>query len=1096
MTSRRSLACSTINARNVLRVKLTMKSPHENRKTPPKNALYDAFASHATDPDSRLVRRVKADLEAFHLRPGVQDRYRSLTEQTFEAIRICVDGIDFVFPKSDPEEEEPIDALVQSYLARSTSLLVFSGTETKDHPWVNQEIDWFFALRPNGEVHFALTHAPDPANHDRFMPPALSDRPMGLFSDLRGFYRRRFANIVVRRSTRLRSLLASAPRWISVRDYEEELARLAVRLLSNRGDHAFAVEDLEKSFETALRVSRRRSRTVWGVFGAAFLAMAIGLLNTALNLTEEQGLRTNRIWTSRADLLRADLDASLMDSLALSVNAMANGDRLEGPRGLVETMQRLVPSEVIYRRIGDVHSGAAGARRAHIETLTELDPGKEALIGGIDGYLVLLDLVAGQEVAELYLDHTRILDIAVLPDERGIAVATQTGMFFVHLQGEGRDRSFELIARSQYAKRVFSVAYDPVWNRIVRGDIDGRVMAFPVPEAGDNWEGHLLYQFFDPDFADPGQKSEIPGSVSSFVLRVLPDGTVRGFFTSYSHFAGAIDLTETGASEVWPKFFDSNSALSSIDVNADGTVAVVTDLKGQILVLSGETGTLLAETFAYQSVSASLSQDLSGEYKIARPDVAGNVSLALHPSGQFFGVSSHDQTTKFFSTREQSAGGMAAAVHDRMARDIVFSADGLSGYTMSDDGVLQRIRPLEIYEDLRIRGVRSAYPIAGTDSVLLKPDTGGPWLWSAKDGFRPAPGAPEPPGNWTMLPGNPTRLISFGAQTHLFAVSAERVVSICEGKSIEQMLNLGQEEDIRIGYFLGPSGRIVFPSINIEESTKRLFEFDPSACNGNLLNPDAVPEDAKITVSAGVIAVETSPSILRFWVADEGTFKPHQISLPETVIESIAFGPAGTPSLSVQRALSNDARRLCLCSQPSDRTAGCSSAYAQACETVALPENWAYATAVETSSSGARFIVHGQRGAVGILQMPFSPWQSPRVIEVSPAKVRGRQAPFAFNIDETLLAVPGNDTDILILDLSDLSPLSLLPSPGRPVALAFHGDFLLSAEGSGEDKIVRLQSWRAEDLIARSCAYWHDGVTTRPPPGVPATQPRSAFCPY
>ena len=102
-----------------------MRSPSELKMTDPETALYDAFASHATDPDSRLVRHVKADLEAFHLRPGVQERYRAVTGETFDPLRICVDGMDFAFPKSDPDEESPIDALVQSYLTRSRSLLVF-----------------------------------------------------------------------------------------------------------------------------------------------------------------------------------------------------------------------------------------------------------------------------------------------------------------------------------------------------------------------------------------------------------------------------------------------------------------------------------------------------------------------------------------------------------------------------------------------------------------------------------------------------------------------------------------------------------------------------------------------------------------------------------------------------------------------------------------------------------------------------------------------------------------------------------------------------------------------------------------------------------
>lgn len=1072
-----------------------MRSPSELEMTDPETALYDAFASHATDPDSRLVRRVKADLEAFHLRPGVQERYRAVTGETFDPLRICVDGMDFAFPKSDPDEETPIDALVQSYLTRSRSLLVFSGTETKDHPWVNREIEWFFSLRSEGEVHFALTHAPDPAEQARFMPPALLGRSMGLFSDLRGFYRRRFVTFGLRTSERTKTLLASVPKWISVRAYEEELARLAVRLLSNRGAHAFAVEDLEKSFEAALRTSKRRRQAVWAVVSVVMLALIAGLGNTALTLTEEQRLRTNRIWTSRADLLRSDLNASLMDSLALSVNAMANGDRSDAPRGLVETMQRLVPSEVIYRRIGDDSGNGPAARRAHIETLTELVPGKEALTGGIDGHLVLLDLQSGQEVTELYLDHTRILDIAVLPGARDFAVATQSGMYFVQLQGEGQDRKFEEIAHSGYDKRVFSVAYDPVWNRLVRGDIDGRVMAFPFPTKGAEWRGTLLYQFYDPDLADPGETSNIPGSVSDFGLRVLPDGTVRGFFTSYSHFAGAIDLTETGAEEVWPQYFDSNSALSAIDVTPDVALVVVTDLDGRILVLDGQTGAQIGETYSHQTNPASLAQDLSGAYALARPEAAGNVALELHPSGQFFGVSSHDHTTKFFATRGQSSGGMAAAVHDRMARDVVFSGDGVTGYTMSDDGALQRIRPLDSYETLRLRGVRDGHPIAGTDNVIFRPDTGGPWFWSPESGFNPAPGAPDPSGNWDILTTKTTILTYFGADTRLFAVSETKVTPLCSGQTIEQTLGLTTDEDIRAAHSLGPDGRIVFPAIHIDNGTKRLFVFDPSGCTGVLLGAAPLQEDAKITVSAGVVTVQTTPNKVQFWVAENGAFRSQEVFHPDIRVESIAFGSKGASSLSVLRAPSNDTRQLCLCSASSGGASECHDASTQTCAQVQLPEDWPDVSAVASSPTGAHFIVHGLDGAIGILKKPRWPWQSPQVIEVSPAKVRGREGPVAFDTHETKLAVPGDDTGIRIIDLSDLSTLSVLPTPGRPSALAFHGDQVLSTEGSRENRVVRLQPWQADDLIRRACSYWHAGVTTQTPPGVPAIQPRSAFCP-
>lgn len=52
---------------------------------------YDAFASHATDPDGALVRRVKATLEGFHKRAGVPERYADASGGTpLEPLTVCV----------------------------------------------------------------------------------------------------------------------------------------------------------------------------------------------------------------------------------------------------------------------------------------------------------------------------------------------------------------------------------------------------------------------------------------------------------------------------------------------------------------------------------------------------------------------------------------------------------------------------------------------------------------------------------------------------------------------------------------------------------------------------------------------------------------------------------------------------------------------------------------------------------------------------------------------------------------------------------------------------------------------------------------------
>ena len=66
---------------------------------------------------------------------------------------------------------------------------------------------------------------------------------------------------------------------------------------------------------------------------AMLLVASVWLILTIMGLAEEQRLRTNRIWTQQADLMRGELGAGLINSLAYSMSAIANGDVRDGPRG-------------------------------------------------------------------------------------------------------------------------------------------------------------------------------------------------------------------------------------------------------------------------------------------------------------------------------------------------------------------------------------------------------------------------------------------------------------------------------------------------------------------------------------------------------------------------------------------------------------------------------------------------------------------------------------------------------------------------------------------------------------------------------------------
>lgn len=129
-----------------------------------------------------------------------------------------------------------------------------------------------------------------------------------------------------------------------------------------------------------------------------------------------------------------------------------------------------------------------------------------------------------------------------------------------------------------------------------------------------------------------------------------------------------------------------------------------------------------------------------------------------------------------------------------------------------------------------------------------------------------------------------------------------------------------------------------------------------------------------------------------------------------------------------------------------------------------------------------------------MLEVPSWPWQRPAIRPVAPRQTRPVSVPFAFSETESALAVPNDDTRIRIIDPSDLSVLSLLPTPGRVYALAFDGKHLISTDGANEDASLRVRPRVPEDILARACVFWPKGSLLATPAGVPDIRPRSDFC--
>jgi WD40 repeat protein len=255
--------------------------------------VYDGFASYATDPDGNLVRAVETLLEGFHRRPD-------LPPQTARQIELCVDGRDFVFPKRS--RSEPIDAIgpvVRAYQGRSRSLIVFCGPLSREHPWIKKEIEWWIEDRPGDPIYFALTHGANPDKLPENMPAPLVERGGGdnvIFFDLRGFYVRR--QIFFHSRGRRGQVYDEAPNWRSVRQFHEEVAKLAATLVSDATGKAIAVADLVAAYADSERRAkrRRRLRQALGV-----LAMAVVIMVASIWLDRVAQTRQTIALSSKAE---------------------------------------------------------------------------------------------------------------------------------------------------------------------------------------------------------------------------------------------------------------------------------------------------------------------------------------------------------------------------------------------------------------------------------------------------------------------------------------------------------------------------------------------------------------------------------------------------------------------------------------------------------------------------------------------------------------------------------------------------------------------------------------------------------------------------
>ncbi|MER9758461.1 PQQ-binding-like beta-propeller repeat protein [Mesorhizobium sp. M0138] len=435
--------------------------------------VYDAFGSHATDPDGDLLRVIESAVEGFHQRTDVPKQY-------LRDLQLCVDGRDFVFPRRGREQAAvTIETVVRAYQRRSRALVVFAGPQSRDHPWVNKEIEWWAEERPDGPVYFALTHGESPSDPSVFMPSALLARGGGdttVFFDLRGYYRRQ--NLVQaflslwRGGAREQALRREARNWKSVRSFDEEKTKLVARLVSDATDNAVSVADLEAAYAKADRRAKIR-RTVATTIVSMFLLAAIGFAGL-----QYLDARTRQMESLSRQLALTSREADGADQqILISLQAFQQAPTAEAFRTLYE-------QAVKWRNLERLISVGQS-----VEALAVL--GGSVFAGLEDGSLLKIAPASGKIEGQLSFLHSTGRVTAMLVAGTDVWVGHEDGTLDVLRDAELfksenlRQMRSRPPARPRLDSSILSLAATN--DTIVAGTGDGEVVALDTMTGKQRW---------------------------------------------------------------------------------------------------------------------------------------------------------------------------------------------------------------------------------------------------------------------------------------------------------------------------------------------------------------------------------------------------------------------------------------------------------------------------------------------------------------------------------------------------------------------------------------------------------------------------------
>jgi hypothetical protein len=1060
---------------------------------------YDAFATHATDPDGALVRAVEALLEGYYRRPGLPAKYA-------RELELCVDGRDFIFPRRDRVHgaaRDVIEPIVRAYQHRSRALIVFCGPLSVDHPWIDSEIRWWAQERPGAPVYFALTHGANPAADAMNMPRALIERGGGdtdVFFDLRGFYLKRSAFLSnLSETDRRRSLHAEAHAWHSVREFDEEVGKLAARLVSDATNEELSLSELEAAYAVSERAAKRRRRINQGTWATVVVCLMVMLAFGFMSLRETQSRAIINAWQEQAEALAHGGGIDLIKALANSASAVISGDATadnNGANTLMRISQSLLPVELIANSL-------PGEERPFLKHAPLLESDRYVAMSGLSG-LWIVDLTSAKTVAEAKVAGMLNSMLSIAKD-RLIAVATSKGLQIYRFDPNAREGPLRMLGTCDGANWISHIAIDEKNNRLLFSShsLDRRpyretIRAVPVGEISDEVKCDVT------DLRE--EDSMVIGLVANedtLVVATNPNGGGRSI--------AAFDMNGDLAQARWEK----RAAYPAV------SLAVIRRDK-QLVVGGGnpalgkydlQTGTAIVERPATGRI-ADLFKRETGAW--SRPPSFGSSprAIAIDPTEAFLAAVGDSGSVEFYLLSDLVSVGTTGSGVLPQAVEFL-GRDGVA-IVVLEDGSIMRVKLPSMLEVDRFPAVATLTPIPNRPYVGGTPSVRDPIKQIVLQ-------APDGAGN--LDHSRPlVAEIPEGAVRQLEPLRAEDVKALRDGRAAVAV-------DNRRVFVVGPHWHKAI-GIPLEKSTVKPCVIDLLAQdNGGRLNAElrsgARPGELASLAQMGF----KGPSTVRLW--DSISCSPRvslnfpvpldNISLARDTIVTVegrnnlivTAVSSGIPvaQITFQEWIGGTAvgadntilaaerfgRTLCACrkrgakrnSTTQQDTCQAESA-THACFPVSLYERIGDSPEAITMSPSGKLAVATQQkhGRVELGKLE-NDWRFNLVSSQSFESVSaGEQPAFALSPDEKFLAVPGDGKDVKIIDVNSMKGVAELPTASKVRKIVFLDDG--SARIVSLDEIVRIWDWRLNALIGKACERWPANFVIQG--GMPPPLSRTTIC--